>query len=128
MEYRKSSEFFLLWWSKKQTSFKNICEQNCFPIPPSAPPSPNAHMPRFYWKSDKQNIWRKYSHTWKKPTCWLLQGEGMWSPDTSPCCLSLFNLSVCPLIRLLSLPSASYNTLYRKGWTALLENLTILIN
>lgn len=51
---------------RKTDIFQKYLWTKLFPIPSSPSPSPNAHMPRFYWKSDRQRIWRKHSHAWKK--------------------------------------------------------------
>lgn len=100
--------FFLLWCREKQTSFKNICEKKnphtLFPMPSLL--SLNAHMPRITEKSNRRHL-KEACPPLKKSPCWLLQGDGTGSSDTSPSCLSPFYRPVCPLISLLSLPSVA---------------------
>lgn len=93
-----------------------------FPMPSLL--SLNAHMPRIYWKTRQTRDLKEARPRLKKTPCWLLQGEGTGSSDTRPSCLSPFYHSVCPLISLLSLPSADKKPLPTKGWTALLQNVS----
>lgn len=89
--------------------------QKSFPMLSPAPSLVQVHICLGFTENQTDKGFEGSTPMPEKITCWLLQGEGMCSPDTSPSCLSPFYLPVCPLISLLSLPSAAKKHLANEG-------------